>query len=105
MRSLVINRIGEHALNNEQAVIVIYINREIPCGIGDKLVFGNQGKSTVGEILFGETKTEDGRTIDAIFGAKSFIDRIITSPFKNGLTNAYLVNCGEIAHDMYFDYN
>lgn len=59
----------------------------------------------MGEILFGETKTEDGRTIDAIFGAKSFIDRIITSPFKNGLTNSYLVNCGEIAHDMYFGDN
>lgn len=71
-------------------------------GIGDKLVFGNQGKSTVGEVLSGNTRTLDGRVIDSIFGAKSFIDRMILSPFKNGLTNSFLINVGELAADMYF---
>ncbi len=60
-------------------------------------------KSTVGEVLVGETNTLDGQRIDAIFGAKSAIDRILTSPFKNGLVNAYLRLVGGNAFKMYFE--
>lgn len=101
------NRIGSNVriqgetLLNEQALVMVYIVRDVPCGVGDKLVFGNQGKTTVGEVLVGETTTMDGRTVDAIFGAKSFIDRILTSPFKNGLLNSYLSLVGQAAYEMY----
>lgn len=94
-------RINGESILNEQALLIFYIIREVPMGVGDKLVFGNQGKSTVGEVLTGSTETLDGRTIDTIFGAKSFIDRIITSPFKNGLINSYLTLVGKMAYEMY----
>lgn len=94
-------RVGGHTVGTEEAIIIVYVNYDAPMSIGDKLVFGNQGKSTVGELLVGNTRTIDGEPIDAIFGAKSFIDRIITSPFKNGLCNSYLMAIGDIAYEMW----
>ena len=96
-------RVSGNSLLDEQLVIMFYIIKETGCGIGDKLEFGNQMKSTVGEVLVGETNTLDGQRIDAIFGAKSAIDRILTSPFKNGLVNAYLRLVGGNAFKMYFE--
>lgn len=96
-------RISGQTVGTDEAIIIVYVNTDVPCGIGDKLVFGNQGKSTVGEVLSGNTRTAAGEPIDAIFGAKSFIDRIITSPFKNGLCNSYLMAVGDIAYEMWTD--
>lgn len=96
-------RISGQTVGTDEAIVIIHVNHEVPCGIGDKLVFGNQGKSTVGEVLSGNTRTVQGEKIDAIFGAKSFIDRIITSPFKNGLCNSYLMAVGDIAYEMWVE--
>lgn len=96
-------RIGGHELGTDEVIIVVNVNHDVPAGIGDKLVFGNQGKSTIGEVLSGNTRTVSGEKIDAIFGAKSFIDRIITSPFKNGLCNSYLMAVGDVACEMWLD--
>lgn len=95
-------RIDGHNLEQDQAVIIVHITTSVGMGIGDKLVVGNQGKSTVGEILRGNNRTLEGETIDMIFGAKSFIDRIITGPFVNGTTNTLMRYIGESAYDMYF---
>lgn len=96
-------RIDGHTLEPGQAIIMVYITTPVAMGVGDKLVFANQMKSTVGEILFGNTRTlESDETIDAIFGAKSCIDRIVTSPFVIGSTNTLLRYLGEEAYDMYF---
>jgi hypothetical protein len=59
-------------------------------------------KSTVGEILIGSNRTLEGEFIDAIFGAKSVIDRIVTSPFDIGTTNTVLRFIGEEAYADYF---
>lgn len=94
-------RIAGHTVGTDEAILIIYVKHDVPAGIGDKLVFGNQGKSTIGEVLGGNTRTIQGEKIDAIFGAKSFIDRIITSPFKNGLCNSYLMALGDVAYEMW----
>lgn len=96
-------RIDGANLEQDQAIIIIHITTPVGMGIGDKLVVGNQGKSTVGEILFGNNRTLEGENVDVIFGAKSFIDRIITSPFVNGTTNTLMRYIGESAYEMYFD--
>ena len=95
-------RIDGYNLEEHQALIRIYISNPVGMGVGDKLVVGNQGKSTVGEILFGDNRTVEGEVIDMIFGCKSFIDRIITSPFIIGTTNTTLRYIGELAYEMYF---
>lgn len=96
-------RIAGQNVGTDEAIVIISVDHNVPCSVGDKLVFGNQGKSTVGEVLGGNTRTISGEKIDAIFGAKSFIDRIITSPFKNGLCNSYLMAVGDLAYEMWVD--
>lgn len=96
-------RIDGHNIEDDQAIILIYIETEVAMGIGDKLVIANQMKSTVGEVLFGECKTEEGEAIDSIFGIRSCIDRIVTSPMKIGSTNTLLRYIGELAYEMYFE--
>jgi len=96
-------RIDGHNLERDQAIIMVYITTPVAMGIGDKLVIANQMKSTVGEILFGDNRTVEGETIDLIFGAKSCVDRIVTSPFTIGTTNTVLRFIGEEAFKMYFE--
>lgn len=95
-------RVEGYNIEDNQALIRIYISNPVGMGVGDKLVVGNQGKSTVGEILFGDNRTLEGEVFDMIFGCKSFIDRIITSPFVIGTTNTTLRYIGELAYEMYF---
>ena len=95
-------RIDGHTLEDRQAIIMVYMTTPVAMGIGDKLVIANQMKSTVGEILFGDNRTIEGETIDAIFGAKSVIDRIVTSPFDIGTTNTVTRFIGEEAYAEMF---
>lgn len=98
-------RIDGYNLEQDQAIIMVSITTPVGMGIGDKLVIGNQMKSTVGEILFGNNRTLEDEPIDLIFGAKSCLDRIVTSPFTTGSTNTVLRFIGEEAFGMYFGSN
>lgn len=96
-------RIYGTALEPKQAVIVVSMTVAVPMGTADKLVVGNQMKSTVGETLFGNIRTLDGgESIDMIFGAKSPIDRVILGPFTSGSTNTVMRYAGEHVFNMYF---
>lgn len=95
-------RIDGNNLEEGQAIIQVYITTPGAMGIGDKLVIGNQMKSTVGEILFGDNRTLANEIVDLIFGAKSCVDRIVTSPFVIGTTNTVDRFIGEEAFKMYF---
>lgn len=95
-------RIDGHNLEVDQAIIIVSITTPVAMGIGDKLVIANQMKSTVGEILFGNNRTLEDEPIDLIFGAKSCVDRIVTSPFAIGTTNTVTRFIGEAAYEMYF---
>lgn len=75
---------GEEILENTVA-IRYFIDDDGDCGIGDKLVIGNQLKSIVGREMVGQNTTADGRPINVIFGWNSVNARIVLSPIKMGV--------------------
>lgn len=90
-------------IDKNQAVIKIYIDVEEPFGFGDKSVFANQLKTTVGEVFTYDITTEDGEPIDAIFGERSVYARIVLSPFIIGTTNTLLEVIRKKAVEAYFE--
>lgn len=90
-------------LEPHRAMILIYIDVEVPMGIADKLVIGNQMKSVVGAVLFGDNFTESGEPVDIIFGALSAVNRIVTGLFTGGSLNTVVRIIGEEAYKMYFE--
>jgi hypothetical protein len=75
----------------DTAEIKIYISSNISTGVGDKIVFVNQLKSTIANrYKDGDYKTSSGENVEAIFGAKSAEDRIVQSVYKVGTTNTLL---------------
>ncbi len=78
------------SLNLDTVAIKIYITTEVDMGVGDKAVFANQMKSVVGHVLEGDVRTESGKEIGAIFGAKSIQARIVHSPDIIGTTTTLL---------------
>ena len=83
--------------------IKIYIETDVSMGVGDKAVFANQLKTTVGDVITREFKTDDGVDIDAVFSTISIDARIVTSPGIIGLTNTLLNKVGEKAVESYFN--
>ena len=81
--------------------IKIYITADVPASSGDKSVFCNQMKTVIGRVLAGDVTTESGKTVDAIFGAKSIDDRIVSSPFIIGTTATLLYVFGAMAVAAY----
>lgn len=84
-------RIGTDPLLMDTACIRVYMSAKVTAGVGDKGVFGNQLKTVFGRIFNDNVKTESGTSIDAIFGAKSLYNRIVTSPYLIGTTNTLLI--------------
>lgn len=84
-------RIGTDPLLMDTACIRIYMSAKVAAGVGDKGVFGNQLKTVFGRVFNDNVKTESGTPIDAIFGAKSLYNRIVTSPYLIGTTNTLLI--------------
>ena len=62
-----------------QAEVRFYITVEHEMSPGDKAVFANQLKTTVGEEMNFEMVSESGIKIDAMFGGRSAIKRIVNS--------------------------
>lgn len=83
-------RVDGTPLALDTMAIRVYITSSVPAGVGDKGVFCNQMKTVFGEVLPGEVVTESGLVVDAIFGAKSIADRIVTSPEVIGTTTTLL---------------
>jgi hypothetical protein len=83
-------RVDGEPLAFETMAIRVYITSEVAAGVGDKGVFCNQLKTVFSEIAEGELKTESGKEIGAIFGAKSIADRIVLSPDVIGTTTTLL---------------
>jgi len=69
---------------------------------GDKFVFGNPIKTTVGEVYDYPIVTENGEEVEALFSTQSIIARIVTSFMINGTTTTLLKKVTENAVDMYF---
>ncbi len=83
-------RIDGNPLLKNQLVINVYITSNVGMGIGDKAVFGNQMKTTIGRVMNGVNKAKDGTVIDAIFAYESMSNRIVESPEIIGTTNTLL---------------
>lgn len=81
--------------------IRIYITGDVPMGVGDKGVFGNQLKTVIGRVMDDTTTAEDGTPIEAIFGYKSISDRIVLSPEIIGTTSTLLEVIGKKAFEIY----
>jgi hypothetical protein len=87
-------RIDNEPLLLDTAAIQIYITSDVPAGVGDKGVFGNQMKSVFGRV-YEEVRTERGEEVDSIFSAASIDNRIVMSPFVIGTTNTLLKVLGD----------
>lgn len=78
-------------LSNDEVVIQIYITETADMSVADKVVIGNQLKSTVGRYWIEDVTSEDGQEIDILFGANSVDNRIVLDCDLIGTTNALLV--------------
>lgn len=94
-------RIDGNGLDLDHVAIKIYITYKEGMGVGDKAVFCNQMKTVIGHRLAGINETEDGTELNAIFGAKSVIDRIVLSALILGMTISTLTALGEKAAEMW----
>jgi hypothetical protein len=94
-------RVEGTPLQLDTAAIQIYITADVPAGVGDKGVFGNQLKTVFGEVMERDLFTESGVKVEAIFGAKSVADRIVSSPELNGTTTTLLDVIGDKAVALY----
>ena len=94
-------RVQGKPLPKNHLVIKIYITTHETMGIGDKGVFGNQLKTTVGEVYDYPMTTEDGKDVEAVFGYRSIAARIVLSPFIVGTTITLLKVIADKAVKMY----
>lgn len=94
-------RVSGLPLEIDRAEIKIYITIATSSGVGDKLVFANQLKSVVGEVMDYDVHTEAGEKIDAIFGERSIAARIVHSPKIIGTTITLLKVVAQQAVKMY----
>lgn len=94
-------RIDNNPLGLDNVAVRIYITYVASSGIGDKVVFANQLKSCIGEVMEKPMTTEDGQEIDAVFGYRSLEARIVESPIIIGTTATLLLHIGRKAAEIY----
>lgn len=94
-------RIDGDPLGKNQLVVNVYITADVPAGVGDKGVFGNQLKTIIGRVMTGTNRSMDGKDIDGIFGYMSISNRTVLSPEIMGTTNALLEVIGLQAVEIY----
>lgn len=83
-------------------IIVLYIDKDLDYGVGDKASISNQLKTIVGRILAGVNRTENGVDIDILFGAQSCNARIVHSFRKQGTIIRTVEHVTDIFLDEYF---
>jgi hypothetical protein len=95
-------RIRGTQLSNTDILVIFHIKSKIACGIGDKIVFGNMLKSVIGRIDDQPIVTEHGEVVDAVFGANSVFDRIVLSPFIQGISEKVISKAEDDVVKLYF---
>lgn len=84
-----------------RAVIQVYINVPDDLSNGDKVVYGAQLKSVVGEVMDYTMTTESGDVIDARMGAQAYAARIVNSLIDAGLRSTALDLTADAAVNAY----
>jgi hypothetical protein len=77
-------------VGENQVVVTFYITEEVGAGIGDKLVFGNQMKSIISNVVEKPYIAEDGTVVDITFSRQSVANRIVNSIDLIGTSNTVL---------------
>lgn len=95
-------RIDKDPLDVDTMAIRIYITGDISCSVGDKVVFANQMKSIISDVMTGTNKTESGEDIDALFSYVSINNRIVLSPELIGTTTTLLKLMSKRVAESYF---
>ncbi|WWV94498.1 RNA polymerase beta subunit [Pseudomonas phage vB_Pae10145-KEN51] len=88
-------RVKGRALEYDHMIIRVYIDHDIPCGVGDKGVVANQMKTVFSRVMTGRNETEDGRNIDLLFGNTSVEERMVLSPKIIATTTGILWAAGK----------
>lgn len=94
-------RVSGTPLTLDKAEIIIYITISTSAGVGDKAVFASQMKSVIGQVMDYEMYTESGEKIDAVFGFRSIMARIVNSPVLIATTTTLLKVIGRKAVEIY----
>jgi len=82
--------------------IKYYIDVKVAMGVGDKGIFANQLKYTVGDVYKEPIISEDGTEIDGLFSTQSIEARIVNSPGLMGTTAKLLETVTNKVVDTYF---
>lgn len=94
-------RVNGTPLSLNKAEVRFYITVQTGMSLGDKAVFSNQLKSTVGEVMDYQMRTQDGEEIEAVFGFRSIAARIVSSASIIGTTNTLLKVIAKKAVELY----
>lgn len=94
-------RVDGNPLILDRAEIKIYITIQTGCGNGDKLIFANQAKSVIGEVMEYDIVTEDGMEVEALFGNTGFAARVINNPMEIGTSISLLKFIAKKAVELY----
>jgi len=94
-------RVGGTPLELDKAEIRIYLTITSSTGVGDKVVFGHQMKSTIAEVQPGKIHTELGEEIDGTFSYRSVAARGVLSPAIISSTISLLAAGTKIAVECY----
>lgn len=94
-------RVAGTPLAMDQLEIKVYIITSDDSAVGDKLIFGAQGKSTVGEVMDYTMTTSSGDRIDAAFGYRSFMNRVVYSAYIIGTSTTLLDVIAKKAYELY----
>ena len=78
-------------MTSEDVIIQVYVTETVGMSVADKIVVGNQLKSTVGRYWNDPQTSEDGVEIDLLFSAKSIDNRVVLDAEKIGSTNTLLI--------------
>ena len=70
-------------------------------GVGDKVIFGNQMKSVIGEVMTYDIRTERGILIDAKLSRRAPANRIVSSLDLIGTTTTVAMVLSKKAAQLY----
>jgi hypothetical protein len=90
-------------VGENQVVVTFYITEEVGAGIGDKLVFGNQMKSIISNVVEKPYIAEDGTVVDITFSRQSIANRIVNSMDLIGTSNTVLALIEKEAIELYLN--
>lgn len=99
---------GEYASDGKKLTLdtlelKIFIRVEIPMGVGNKLVVGNNAKSVTGKVINHPlVGAVTGTKVDVQMSLSTFIYRVTVSPFLAGTANRLIDGVSKQVADIYF---